>query len=149
MIEDLLMLTAGLVVIFFGGKWTIDGASQITLRIGVEPYAVGMTIVAFGTSMPELFIGIISSVEGQGQISLGNAIGSNITNLTLMLGSCAVITPIIAKYSGFRHGAYSLIGSTALLILLSLDGSLGVLDGLVLLSGLFLYIGFTVYNLRR
>jgi cation:H+ antiporter len=135
-------------VLYLGGRWTITGASQIALHFDVRPYAIGLTIVAFGTSLPELFVGIIAMAQSESLILLGNVVGSNITDLTLVLGACAVITPIMAKYATIRREAWFLLGSMLLFLLLAIDGEIGTVDGFVLIAGMIVYLGMMLISLQ-
>jgi len=87
-------LTCGIVCLGLGASWLVEGASRIALRLGISPMVVGLTVVGFGTSMPEFTVSLIASLKGSGGLSLGNAVGSNIMNLLLVLGLAATLVPI-------------------------------------------------------
>jgi len=90
----LLLVAAGMLMLGLGSSWLVDGASRLALGLGVTPMIVGLTVVGFGTSMPEFSVSVLAAVRGSGGLSLGNAVGSNIMNLLLVLGAAAVIAPL-------------------------------------------------------
>ena len=94
MIVDILQITAGLGVLYFGGEWLVRGACLLAQRLGVSPLVIGVTIVAAGTSMPELVVSLHAATVGENDISLGNVIGSNVCNIGLILGVAALLKPI-------------------------------------------------------
>lgn len=140
MIDRLLFLFAGLIAIYFGGRWFVEGASKVAIGLGVKPFIVGLTVVAFGTSAPEFFMGLIAGVEGATTVSLGNVIGSNIANATYILGVCAIITPILTRFEAIRKEGILVLLAVGLTFLLALDGSLGAVDGIVMLAAFLVYM---------
>jgi cation:H+ antiporter len=98
-----LTLAFGFVGLFLGGDWLVKGASGIALRFGVAPMIIGLTIVGFGTSTPELLVSLTAAFGGQPGIAIGNVIGSNIANILLILGIAAVITPIAVGFADIRR----------------------------------------------
>ncbi len=88
------LVTVGIVLLGLGASWLVDGASRLALRFGVSPMVVGLTVVGFGTSMPEFMVSVLAAMRGSGALSVGNAVGSNVMNLLLVLGMAAVIRPI-------------------------------------------------------
>lgn len=88
------MVVAGIVMLAKGASWLVDGASRLALQFGVSPFVVGLTVVGFGTSMPEFAVSVVAAARGSGGLSLGNAVGSNIMNLLLVLGVAALVAPI-------------------------------------------------------
>jgi cation:H+ antiporter len=89
-----LLVTGGILCLGLGGSWLVDGASRIALKLGISPMVVGLTVVGFGTSMPEFAVSVMAALRGSGGLSLGNAVGSNIMNLLLVLGVAAALVPI-------------------------------------------------------
>ncbi|MFO8057124.1 MAG: calcium/sodium antiporter [bacterium] len=138
-----LFFVAGLVILYFGANYMVDGSSGLALRMGVKPLVVGLTVVAFGTSAPEMVTSIIAAVTESPQIALGNVIGSNIANVGLIVGVSALILPIVADRSFLRMDVPFLLGSMVLLYLVSIDGLISGLDGLLMLAGLALFIYMT------
>ena len=149
MLDQLIFLTTGLVVIYFGGRWIVGGGSQLAIAIGVEPVVVGLTVVAYGTSIPELFLGIIAGYEGVNRISFGNIIGSSISNATYVLGVCAVMVPIVIRFASIRLESLFMIFSVALLALLSLDGQISPIDGLLLLSAFLIGLALMLKHHKK
>ena len=100
MILDVLQFVFGLVVLFYGADWLIRGSSSLALKFGIRPLVVGLTVVALGTSMPEFLINFMAALAGEDGLALGNIVGSNIANLSLLLGVGALIVPItVASYA--------------------------------------------------
>jgi cation:H+ antiporter len=88
-----LMLVAGLMALYFGAEWLVRGGSSLAVRLGVTPLLVGLTVVAYGTSMPESIVSSMAAAKGQGAIAIGNVVGSNIFNILAILGASGVIAP--------------------------------------------------------
>lgn len=95
MIVSVLLLLIGLVILYYGAEYLVQGASSIALALGMAPLIVGLTVVAFGTSMPELVVSLLASLDGVSDIAIGNVVGSNIANIALIIGVSAVITPMV------------------------------------------------------
>lgn len=129
----ILLLAVGFVCLVKGADWFVDGASGIATKLRVPTIIVGLTIVSFGTSAPELATSIISSAQGSADIAVGNVIGSNITNILLILGIAAIICPLTVQKLTLRFDFFVLLGSTVLLLLLGgVDNVIGHLDGWIL-----------------
>jgi len=151
MIVSVLLVAAGFVALIFGANWLVDGASALARKYKVSDLVIGLTIVAFGTSAPELVVNIIASVNGYADIVLGNVIGSNNFNLFIILGLSGLILPISVKSStAWKEIPISLVVSILLLLLLNdfiFSGTtyLGRTDGLLMLVlfCVFLYYVFT------
>ena len=131
------LLVVGLVVLSAGADILIRGASSIAARLGVAPLIVGLTVVAFGTSAPEISVSVQAALRGQGGVALGNVVGSNIFNVLFILGLAAVITPLLVQRQLVRFDVPVLIAISCLPILMGWDGNLGrVQGGILLLLGL-------------
>jgi len=143
------LILAGLVLLVGGAQALVRGASRIALALGIPPLVVGLTIVAFGTSAPELAVSIRSCRSGQTALVLGNVVGSNIYNVLFILGACATIMPLAVAPQLIRLDVPVMIACAAALPLLSLDGSLGRMDGAILLGALAVYIAFSLRHARR
>ncbi|MEM9953912.1 MAG: calcium/sodium antiporter [Chloroflexota bacterium] len=143
---DIALVLAGLVGLYFGGEWLVTGASRIALRFKVPALVIGLTIVAVGTSAPELFVSVQAALSGQQGLSLGNVIGSNIANIGLILGFSGMISVVAVKNSLVRREIPILIFITLFASALTLDGQVSRLDGLLLLLGFvaFNYFFYTV-----
>ena len=129
----ILLLALGFVCLVKGADWFVDGAAGIAEKLRVPAIIVGLTIVSFGTSAPELATSVISAAQGVADIAIGNVIGSNITNILLILGIAAIICPLTVQKLTLRFDFFVLLGSTVLLLLLgSFDNVLGHVDGWIL-----------------
>ena len=148
MLPDILLFSFGLVILYFGAEALVSGASALALRMGVRPLIIGCTIVAFGTSAPELTVSLSAVYDGRHSISLGNIIGSNIANLALILGVAAIIRPIEISSDVIRREYPAMLASCLLLILLAFDGKLSVLDGGILLISMVGYLGYLAWVSR-
>lgn len=139
------MLLLGGVLLYFGAEWLVKGSSGLATAMGVRPLVVGLTVVAYGTSAPELVVSLLASLEGRSAIALGNVIGSNIANIGVILGVTALISPPRVEPTVFRREMPVLVASALCIPLFLWDGVISRLDGLVLLVGA---AGFTLLTLR-
>lgn len=142
--EILLFLVLGLIALFIGAEGLIRGASALALRVGITPLVVGLTVVAFGTSTPELVVSLKAALIGNSSISLGNVVGSNIANIALILGICAIIKPLDVHTNVIRREIPIMIGLSILLIALLIDGELSLIDGIIFVAGIVTY---TIVNI--
>lgn len=138
--EIILFFIAGVVLLFVGAEGLIRGSSNLAIKIGIKPLVVGLTVVAFGTSTPELVVSLKAALIGNGSISLGNVVGSNIANIALILGISALIKPLDVHTSVIQREIPIMIGISLVLVMLLLDGELGFTDGLIFVIGLLVYI---------
>jgi cation:H+ antiporter len=133
-----ILLLVGLLILLIGGKYLVDGASGIAGKLGLSPGLIGLTVVSFGTSAPELLVSITAALKGASDIALGNVIGSNISNITLVLGISAVVYPIALPRSVIKLDyAFTLIISI-LFFILAYNGLISLVDGIILLVLLIL-----------
>ena len=139
----------GLALLILGGELLVRGASRLAVAMNISPLVIGLTVVAFGTSSPELAVSLQSAFTGKADIALGNAVGSNIFNILFILGISALIVPLVVSSRLIRWDVPLMIAVSALLLLLGLDGRIGRLDGLVLFSGLLAYTYWCVRQSRR
>jgi cation:H+ antiporter len=144
-----LQMTAGLVLLFFGGEWLVRGAAALAARLGISSLAIGLTVVAFGTSAPELVVSLDAALSGANDLAVGNVVGSNIANVALILGLAAMIRPIHVHAKIVRLHAPIMIGVSLLLVAVLFDGSTTRVEGVGLVLGLFVYGGFTFWEARR
>jgi len=147
-VTSLLLFIGGLVALVAGAALLVRGASLLALRLGLSPLVVGLTVVAFGTSAPEMAVSTGAVLSGQGGLAVGNAVGSNIFNVLFILGVAALITPLAVHRQVIRQEAPIMIGAAVLLIVLGVDGALGLFDGLLLLGSLVVYTVFLVRQSR-
>ncbi len=144
MIVAYLMTLGGLVVLYGGAEGLVRGSSALALRLGLSPLVVGLTVVAFGTSSPELAVSLKATLAGQGDIALGNIVGSNIANVALILGLCAVVKPLRVAAQVVRWDAPLMLGSSVLFAALLADGALSRAEGGLLFAGIAAYTAFSV-----
>lgn len=143
-------LAAGLVLLVGGGEFLVRGASRLAVVAGISPLVVGLTVVAAGTSSPELAVSVQASLGGNPDVSLGNVVGSNIFNTLGILGLCAVFASLVVHSRVVRVDIPIMIGASLLLAALAaFDRSLDWYDGLILLALFLLYNGWTVVQSRR
>lgn len=148
-ISTIIFLIFGLALLVGGAEFLVRGAARLALKFGIRPLVVGLTIVAFGTSAPELAVSVVSSFKGGGDLALGNVIGSNIFNVLVILGLSAVIIPLVVAQQLVRFDVPVMIGISVLLLLLGLDGVIGRLDGVLLASGVIAYTVFLIHQSRK
>lgn len=144
-----LFLCLGLIILLGGGKFLIDGASSLALKFGLSQGFIGLTIVAFGTSAPELLVSINAALDGKSDIAMGNVIGSNIANISLVLGISATLFPIKINSSVFKVDYLVLILSSIIFYLLSYNGVISRIEGLFLLLILVLINIYFFYKLGK
>lgn len=149
MLIDLGMIVAGLVILVWGAHWLVDGASRVALRLGLTPLVVGLTVVAFGTSAPELAVSMASALGGKSDIAIGNVIGSNIANVLLILGTSALIVPLRVNQQLIRLDMPIMVGASLLFYVLVSDGELGLWDSAVLAGCIVTYVWFLFRESRR
>ena len=142
-------ILAGLALLYGGGESLVRGGSGLALRLGISPLVVGLTIVAFGTSSPELLVAVRASLDGRGGIALGNVMGSNIMNLALILGVAAIVRPLPVNAKIVRREAPVMVGVTLVLSALLVLGGVGRWEGGVLASAVVVYTAFNVIAARR
>lgn len=143
---DLLLLLAGLALLAGGGELLVRGASGLAAALGISPLVIGLTVVAYGTSAPEAAVTLQSGLEGRADLALGNVVGSSIFNVLVVLGISALIVPLVVSQRLVRLEVPLLVGVSALVLLLGLDGDIGRADGALLVAGALAY---TVYAIRR
>lgn len=140
----ILLMIGGLVLLVVGAELLVRGASQLAAALGVPPLIIGLTVVAFGTSAPELAVSIESALSGQADIALGNVVGSNIFNILFILGLSALVTPLVVSQQLIRIDVPFMIAVSCLLFFFEWDGHLSRLDGVFLTLGLVGYTGLQV-----
>jgi cation:H+ antiporter len=138
-LQDILFIVLGLVGLFFGGDNLVRGAARLAASFNVSPLIIGLTIVAFGTSAPELIVNISAALEGSTELSLGNVLGSNVANIGLILGVSGVIAPITVAAHLVRREIPILIGISLVFFVLALNGNISRVDGVLLVIGLVVF----------
>jgi cation:H+ antiporter len=149
MLLTVILLIAGLAVLVFAGDYLVKGATGLAENLGIPPLVIGLTIVAFGTSAPELFISVQAALFGKPGIAIGNVLGSNISNVLLVLGVPALIAAIHVTQKGVRTSVSVMLGVTAAFMVMMADGVVSRIDGLVLLAGLAGFIGWQLVVARN
>jgi len=141
-----LLTIVGLAILCFGGSWLVSGGVAIAKKLRISQMIIGLTIVAYGTSTPELAASMAAVVGSHTDLILGNVVGSNISNIGMVIGACAIVSPLVVKKATTRKEVPIMIGVTLLLIAMSVDGEISQYDGVILVAGL---IAFTAYTLLR
>ncbi|HKI51002.1 MAG TPA: calcium/sodium antiporter [Geothermobacteraceae bacterium] len=145
MVFTLLLFFAGLLLLYYGAESLVTGSSRLAFSFGIRPLVVGMTVVAFATSAPELLVSLFAAIQGSADIATGNIIGSNIANIGLILGAAAILHPLAVSRRTLLREIPLMILSGLLLYLMALDGLLDFANGLVLI---LLLLAFLFYCLR-
>ena len=148
LISSICVIT-GLVLLVYGADIFVDGASSTARRLGMSPLIIGLTIVGFATSAPEIIVGSVSAWQGKTAIAIGNALGSNITNIGLVLGISIIILPISVASNTLKIEYGLMCFSIFLALVLMIDGNLGRSDALILLATLILMISFIIRVARK
>ncbi|MFI3268858.1 MAG: calcium/sodium antiporter [Rikenellaceae bacterium] len=143
---QILILVVGLILILGGANYLTDGSAAIARRFNVSGFVIGMTIVALGTSMPEMVVSVVSALKGSSDIAVGNVVGSNNFNTLIILGICSVVRPITLTQRNVFRDIPMCVGASVLLLILSLNGVLSRVDGVVML---LIYIGMILYSVRN
>lgn len=137
-----LLTVLGFAMLYAGAEWLVKGAASLARGLGVSPVIIGLTVVAFGTSAPELVISVMSSVSGRSMIAVGNAVGSNICNTTLVLGLAAIIMPVPANASLVRRDMPLMLAISLFLVFFFLNSTISRLEGVLLFAGIMAYVLF-------
>lgn len=149
MLYSFFLLAVGLIVLVVGGELLVRGASSVALRVKISPLVVGLTIVAFGTSAPELFISVQSALEGSPDLAMGNVVGSNICNLALVLGCTALIFPVPVHRDSIKIDWPMTIGSSLFLYFLIHDYLISAIEGTIFVLCLTIYTTLIIIKSRR
>jgi len=145
MLFDGVMFTAGLVALYFGAEWLVRGAARLARTLGISAIVIGLTIVAFGTSAPELVVSTLAAARGQSGVAVGNIVGSNIVNIALILGLSAAVSTVRVQPGLITREMPIMIVAAIALVVLGVDGTLSRLDAMLLAAG---FVAFLIYMLR-
>jgi len=137
---DYLVLIAGLVLLLIGGDLLVRGAVGLAEKLSIPPLIIGLTIVSFGTSAPELFISVKAALNNSGGLAVGNVVGSNIANVLLVLGVPALVQPLVCKEDGIGRNLMVMLGVTLVFMGMMAKGQLNFIDGAILFALLLLYL---------
>ncbi len=149
MLLHILLLFLGMFFLYYGSEWLVKGAASLALGFSVRPVIIGLTVVAFATSAPELLVSLIAAVEGSSGVSLGNILGSNVANIGLVVGISALIRPLAIDHRIIYSEIPLMIGFSGVFWILCLDSYLGRLDGVFLLLGLVIFLIYGILNSRK
>lgn len=143
------LFIVGLVLLTLGADVLVKGAAHLAGALGISPLIIGLTVVAFGTSAPELAVSTSAAWNGQADLALGNVVGSNIFNVLFILGLSALIAPLLVQQQLIRIDVPVMIGCSLLLLALGMDNLIGRVDGVILFTGLLAYIFFLLKTARK
>ena len=140
------LIIAGFALLLFGGESVVRGSVALAQRLGVSPLIVGLTIVGFGTSLPEMVVSVNAALVGSPGLAVGNVVGSNIANILLILGVAAVIAPIAVHPGAVKRDLLGMSVATLVYVGLGMSGQIVFWQGVLMLIALMSYIGFTVWH---
>jgi len=149
MFLSIFFVLASLVLLYFGASWLVKGSSALALKAGVSPLVAGLTVVAFGTSSPEMVVSVNAAISGHGNIAIGNVVGSNLFNICIILGISALVAPLKIKMQLLKIDIPVLILTTIGFMLLFADRHISRLEGFVLVSGIVIYTVVNIILARR
>jgi len=139
------LFVIGLLMLYYGAEWLVKGASSLARSLGLTPMVIGLTVVAFGTSTPELVVSVISSLQQKSMIAVGNVVGSNICNIALVLGLASLFMSIKSNESVVKRDIPIMLGISLYLLLISLNSTIERLEGATLLGGIIIYVCLNYY----
>ena len=145
-LTDIVILLASIFGLWLGAVWIVESAVRIAKRLGLSELIIGLTVVAIGTSAPEFAVTVGAALEGRGDISVGNVVGSNIFNLGFILGGVAIVRAICTTRTMVVRDGGMLIGTSLLLLVFLLDHQMGRLEGGTLITLLILYLGYLIWK---
>jgi cation:H+ antiporter len=146
---DLVLFAVGLVGLYFGSEWLVEGAGRLAVSFGISSFVVGLTVVAFGTSAPELVVSGLAAFRGNGALAIGNVVGSNIANIALILGIAALMKPIRVERTLIVRDVPIMIGFTLLFAALAWNQTLGRWEAGLLLVLFVGYMGHVAMDARK
>ena len=146
---NIVICVIGFALLYYGAEWLVKGSSNLARSLGVTPIVIGLTVVAFGTSAPELVVSVVSSIKGNSMIAVGNVVGSNICNIALVLGASAIFQPICCNPSAVRRDIPIMLAISVYLLILSWNDVLGRFEGATLFAGMILYTLMNYYWTRE
>lgn len=149
LIVDIGLIVLGLLLLIAGGEALVRGASTFAVKAGISPLVIGLVVVSAATSAPELAVTIGAVMNGEPGLAVGNVVGSNIANILLILGISAMVSPLLIKRQIVRFDMPVMVGLSVVLLVVSLDGNISVVDGIVLLAGLALHAVVSIVLGRR
>ena len=148
MVLDIVFIVLGVAMVLYGADRLTEGASALARRMNVPEIIIGLTIVAAGTSAPELFVSLMSALKGTPDLAVGNVVGSNTMNCMLIVGCAAMVAPMTISRSTVKKDIPFSVGASVLLMLLALNSFLGRLDGIILLVGFAAFMAYSIIEVR-
>ena len=148
-ILQIVILVLGFVFLVKGADWFVDGAASIATKFGIPQLIIGLTIVAMGTSAPEAAVSITAAAAGNADITIGNVVGSNILNIFVILGLTALVNPVVVQKSSLIVDIPVVIGITAMIFVMGLDGSISRFDAVIMLIVLASYLVYLIWDAKR
>lgn len=149
MIIEVLLFIVGLVLLYFGAEFLVGGAGAIALRLGITPLVVGLTVVAFGTSAPELLVCLMAAFQGSDDISVGNIVGSNIANIALILGCSAMVRPLEVNVQAVRREFPVMVVASIMMVLVAIDGQITRIEGSILAISMVFYLLYAFFSASK
>lgn len=139
----------GFALLYYGADWLVKGSSSLARSLGITPIVIGLTVVAFGTSAPELVVSVVSAVKAKSMIAVGNVVGSNICNIALVLGASALFYPITSHPSAVHRDIPIMLGISVYVLILSANSVFGRVEGVTLFVGIILYTCMNYFWVRQ
>jgi cation:H+ antiporter len=149
MVIPIVYLIVGLVLLYFGAEFLVKGSANLATKMGVSALVVGLTVVAFGTSAPELVVSIKSGFAGKGDLAVGNVVGSNIFNIAFILGLTALVRPVKVHLNVLKIDTPIMVACSILLLIFLLDSGISRPDGIILTLGIIVYTVGTIFFARK
>ena len=149
MIFQVGLLVVGFVFLVKGADWFVDGAASVATKFGIPQLVIGLTIVAMGTSAPEAAVSITAAISGNADITIGNIVGSNTLNILIILGITALVYPVAVQKSSLVVDIPVVIGITAMLLIMGLDGNISRVDGIIMLVVFAVYLFYLFWDAKR
>ncbi len=149
MLLQCILFIIGLLGVYFGAEWLVKGSSNLSRALGIRPLIIGLTVVAFGTSSPELAVSLTASIKESSEIAIGNIIGSNIANIGLVLGITAMIFPLKVERNIIKNELPLMIAISVVFYLMAMDKKIGFIDGSFLFTGIILFTGYHIYRIIK
>lgn len=146
---NILFVGIGLAMLYFGAEWLVKGSITLANKFRINQLVIGLTVVAFGTSSPELAVSVSSAANGMADVALGNIVGSNIVNIGIILGLAAIISPIAVSKTTIRKEVPIMIGVAILLLAIGIDAKVDFIDGLILIVGIVIFVIFSYKSSKR
>ena len=134
------LILISLIFLYYGGEFLVTGSLRLAQTFNISPFIIGATVIGFGTSTPELAVSLMASIQGSGDLALANIIGSNITNIGLVLGLTALIIPLTIEKQRYKTESPSLIITSTIIVVFSWDSYLSRIEGFIMISFLFIYL---------